>query len=440
MVQYPIPDDWDGVSYCCSIIEWPSSQQWRAFFVGLLTTPSRGRTWDGATGNIKATQLIGEEIIKRNLVECQDMKCLDDIIEAINGISVALRATAGNCCTGGTKPSFPPTINPTEGDPPPPGYDPPSDPPGTPAYLTRKCKVANAMVEDIKGFVDAMANAGLDAYINGGFLSTAIFIAVSTLVSALLGELATPVPIIDALAGALVGFVASIITAIATNDMSFEEVSTEIDENYNGLVCALISSANAQEAQDAFLLVLENSGLGLGGRLLVKAIMIVDMLAALYFTPEDVPDFEMDIELYEPPFDCASCCQFCFSNIGPRSIEDGTLLNRLCIPGMHVLVEVQAELQFIACSEGIYRIALKVDDPCTFVVSDFLATSGAWSKWCCNPGCLPADANDGYGFMTRVGMPVELISNPVDILGIELEELVIWSATDVAMQFTVIEP
>jgi len=66
MPQMPIPDDWDGVTWCCQVVEWPASQQWQAILVGFLSTPSRGRFWDGDTGIIVDVQEVGQQIIDRN--------------------------------------------------------------------------------------------------------------------------------------------------------------------------------------------------------------------------------------------------------------------------------------------------------------------------------------------------------------------------------------
>lgn len=85
MPQYPIPDDWDGVTYECFIVEWPNSVQWVGLLRGLLTSPLRGRFWDGKTGTITDAQDIGREIEERNPVTlCTDM------VTALEGIQVAI--------------------------------------------------------------------------------------------------------------------------------------------------------------------------------------------------------------------------------------------------------------------------------------------------------------------------------------------------------------
>ncbi len=45
-----IPDDWDGVSFNCQRVWWPSSVQWRAILAGQITEPGNTYFWDEDTG------------------------------------------------------------------------------------------------------------------------------------------------------------------------------------------------------------------------------------------------------------------------------------------------------------------------------------------------------------------------------------------------------
>jgi hypothetical protein len=67
MPEVPIPDDWDGETWECVQIQWPSSVKWFAVLSGLITSPLRGRLWKASTGNIKATQQIGLQIDAANI-------------------------------------------------------------------------------------------------------------------------------------------------------------------------------------------------------------------------------------------------------------------------------------------------------------------------------------------------------------------------------------
>ncbi len=85
MPVYPIPDDWDGETWTCILIEWPNSIDWLGILRGLVTTPLRGRFWDGLTGSIIDAQNIGLEIEERNPVS----SC-EDIVIALQGIQAAV--------------------------------------------------------------------------------------------------------------------------------------------------------------------------------------------------------------------------------------------------------------------------------------------------------------------------------------------------------------
>jgi len=101
----PIPDDWDGEQWCCHVVEWPSSEQWTAILLGLITTPQRGRFWDGRTGTITAAQAVGLQIFQRNLLEVCEMGCLEDLADAISTLALSISTSisnAGGCGCAGT--------------------------------------------------------------------------------------------------------------------------------------------------------------------------------------------------------------------------------------------------------------------------------------------------------------------------------------------------
>lgn len=101
----PIPSDWDGVSWCCNVIEWPASQQWQAILLGFITTPKRGRFWDITTGTITDVQAVGLEIFERNQIgDFCTMGCLEDLSNAIlalaNSVTFAIGNQSGCDCAG----------------------------------------------------------------------------------------------------------------------------------------------------------------------------------------------------------------------------------------------------------------------------------------------------------------------------------------------------
>ena len=48
-----IPDDWDGVSFNCQKVIWPSSVKWRAILRGQITEPERTSFWDPDSGTVQ---------------------------------------------------------------------------------------------------------------------------------------------------------------------------------------------------------------------------------------------------------------------------------------------------------------------------------------------------------------------------------------------------
>lgn len=54
-----IPDDWDGSTFECQRIEWPSSSQWRAILLGQVSEPYQSTYWDETTGSVdEATEAV----------------------------------------------------------------------------------------------------------------------------------------------------------------------------------------------------------------------------------------------------------------------------------------------------------------------------------------------------------------------------------------------
>lgn len=107
-MKFPIPQDWDGVSWCRWAVCWPDSELWRGFLRGLLTLPQRGRTWDERTGSILDIQEVGREITEANLpLVGVFMACNDtDLVLAFEGIASAIRYAADKefsrpCCGDG---------------------------------------------------------------------------------------------------------------------------------------------------------------------------------------------------------------------------------------------------------------------------------------------------------------------------------------------------
>jgi len=102
MGQMPIPDDWDGLSFCTHPVCWPSSPQWRAILLGFVNTPTVGRFWDANTGSILNVQSVGWTIMDLNecLWEGEQMGCFEDLVAAVNQIALSLQASGSCGCQG----------------------------------------------------------------------------------------------------------------------------------------------------------------------------------------------------------------------------------------------------------------------------------------------------------------------------------------------------
>lgn len=93
----PIPDDWNGEDWTCVFIDWPDSEEWLALLRGFVSTPQRGRFWDGRTGSILAALEVGQQIADRNgvIVSCQDLVlALQAIQAAVEGIDINVNTQA----------------------------------------------------------------------------------------------------------------------------------------------------------------------------------------------------------------------------------------------------------------------------------------------------------------------------------------------------------
>jgi hypothetical protein len=94
-MEIPIPNDWDGISFCRWAICWPESVLWEAILRGLVTNPSRGRFWDADTGNILEVQeaflpaLDYNSQLKEVFMACDDQG-LTLIAQAINNLALSV--------------------------------------------------------------------------------------------------------------------------------------------------------------------------------------------------------------------------------------------------------------------------------------------------------------------------------------------------------------
>lgn len=308
MGKMPIPDDWDGLTWNQWYVCWPDSEQWRGVLQGQVSAPSLGYFWDGATGVIKDAQDIGFDINTENLpLIGAFMKCGDDIdrlIAAIGALSTGASSAACGC-QGGTAQG---TTSGTEGGVAPEGFVDPPNPPGSPEYDERKCKVANMSWENIRDMFTAWQQNGIGDFIGQGILSAAAFIIVTTIISTVLGELTTPFPLLDGLVGGVIGFIASVAIAIAVDNFSLTGLITILTDNGQDFVCALYTSTTGDDAIDRFVQAAIDNAATTSQQNVLRATLWVDYLNALFFSPEDDPGLEAALSAYTPPFACTGCC------------------------------------------------------------------------------------------------------------------------------------
>jgi len=289
MAVMPIPNDWDGETYQCCIIQWPASPQWWAIFLGFVTTPMVGRFWDGRTGSILDAQAIGRAIQERNncLWEFTTMGCLEELTAAI--MQLANVATGGGCGCGSYT-----GINGAGGHAEPPsdfvdnGTNVPDGYASVAAYHVQKCNLAQYILNQI---VDDMER-----------IKTNVLITTTTLDSLLpvLGLVVlTPIPFDDLIVIGLA--VISALSLVIFNGVMDAAINAIEDSTVS---CALVNADTAEDAVELVGIAIDNatSGESEPGRTLIRNI-------AKSFLTTDVinPLFEANNEKTYPTADCSGC-------------------------------------------------------------------------------------------------------------------------------------
>ena len=329
-----IPDDWDGVSYCCYSVRWPDSFEWRAALNGLVSLAGSGWYWNEETGSvvdardaIRATwdYNFDNEVV---LMTCSDTS--NDILEQIKDAIQAL--VDKECCpppggnsgsrgigTTGQPPNpYDEAITPTT---PPPGFDTMEE------YDTRKCQAANDIINNLGSDL-----VGLSGMIYAGKAPT-------SLVSALIVIMLTPVPYDDLIA------LAAYLIYSAYSYTFLAEMASAIDENRDDLLCILYSADSAEGAKTDFMAKLEEIAEGQGWAAgtdewvmgAIEYIIDYDTLNILFV---NLPTVSTDA-------DCSECaeCQIEIAVISGTPWGSGTLpANPMVITGVDI--------------GGVYRLAM----------------------------------------------------------------------------------
>jgi hypothetical protein len=245
---------------------------------------------------------------------------VNQLIQAINDLVISSSCNCApavsfscSCGTGGG--SEGPSAGGTEGGAPPTGWeDVPGALPGSGPYNIRKCNVANATFDNIKLWIEQWKIYNVDTY------SAALIIPLTSLIGFLAGELATPVPLIDGIAGLIVGFLIGIAIAVVGGGFDLDNILSIMDTYHQELVCALFEATSTQQAQDDFITVLQENGASAGDILLLRAVLTVDLLNFLFFTRDPIIETALS-EDYNPPLPCN--CLGCNWSLG----QNGTLVS-----------------------------------------------------------------------------------------------------------------
>jgi len=230
MARLPIPSDWDGSSWCCHVVEWPSSPEWTAVLLGYVSSPAIGWTWDERTGSVIDARDTGLKIWQRNVSEGCIVGCLDDLKVGLSNLTLAVYNSGCGCSGSGGAGS---TAGPTPAfvddgtDNFPDGYDDRAE------YQDAKCRLAQFVIDRMLSDFQKLRVIGVSSE-SASALATILGIA-----------LATPIPFDDMLIGVAVAVLG--LYASAANALS--EALTELEGRVSSMdICELYSAADADEA------------------------------------------------------------------------------------------------------------------------------------------------------------------------------------------------
>lgn len=230
------------------------------------------------------------------------MAGVNQVVTAINDIIVASTCTpqVSVSCDGTGGGTEVPSDGGTQGDTPPTGWSEPPDAVGTPEYDTRKCKMANAIHESLVDWLTLWQTYEVD-----GFASSFLTIALISLLGALVGEIATPVPLIDGIIGLIIGYLSGVAIVIITTTFNLATILSLMSTYEQELVCELYNATTTQGGIDDYIQILDDNGASAGDILLLRAVIAIDLLNNLFFKRGDAVDDALAD--YTAPLSCAGC-------------------------------------------------------------------------------------------------------------------------------------
>jgi len=203
-----------------------------------------------------------------------------------------------------------PALPGAEGEDPPPGFELPEDEsgpvgPGDPAYQSRKCKVANLIHAQNVAIVEKIVASGFLTFVaeTYGELLTEVQLTVWTY---LIGELATPWPLIDGILAVAIAWTTNVFNQLL-GDTDMAALLAALNDNEQDLVCAIYNSTNAIQATNDYLQVLQDNGVSIGNQEVVLAIMIPRLVNLAFFREAQQEEIENAITNFVGPIDCLVC-------------------------------------------------------------------------------------------------------------------------------------
>ena len=216
-------------------------------------------------------------------------------------------AGCGGCGGIGDQPPAEPGV---EGDPPPTGWETPADPdtgaeitPGQPAYQSRKCKIVNSLHEQTLELVTKLELVGIVQLADElGISATATLVS---MVGYIIGELTTPIPILDGAIGTVIGYLVGLVLKLIVGEVDLTALKTSLETHEDDLVCAMYNAVNTVQATNDYLQVLADNGVSIANREVILAILGTNVVNYVFFTSDQ--QIEAALDGYTGPVDCGVC-------------------------------------------------------------------------------------------------------------------------------------
>ncbi|HEU0068375.1 MAG TPA: hypothetical protein VFQ26_03840, partial [Nitrospiraceae bacterium] len=286
-----IPDDWDGVSYCCYAVQWPDSFLWRSVLNGLIDLGGTGWYYNEQTGSVisarDAIRATWEYNFKNEVVI---MACGETTNGVLEGILAALQNIAngsGDCGCGsgsGGAGSAPVPIDPwlpTEGQPYPPEFESQEEFNGYKCFAA--AKTVEQLIEDIQT-ISAIQLVGL---------------TIATMAPLIVASILTPVPFDDVLT------VAATILIGGLELTALYQFSSDIFDVKDDLICELFNTSNAEDAFDTLIAYLNDVNNSASYSSLLK-LAVAEFIDA-FVQPDLTNRIYQERSTWQLEHDCSGC-------------------------------------------------------------------------------------------------------------------------------------